>query len=171
VKNARVLIERILVVSSYPGDVTVDMSYAMLDFFLQNILRIRNPALLNWVENNLFQMAKFISKFINKRRIHCSFMAAWGSRTKNGQLYTMRNLDWAVNTGINKNKIIFVWKIKNTIPHTTIGYPGIIGALTGMSKAGLTVHEAGLSSYKSSEHGFQWTLRLRYILMHASNLT
>jgi hypothetical protein len=82
----------------------------------------------------------------------------------------MRNLDWEPNTGINKNKLIMIWKIKDTIPHATIGYPGIIGALTGMSKAGLTVHEAGLDSFKETEHGFQWTLRLRYIMMHANNL-
>jgi hypothetical protein len=63
-----------------------------------------------------------------------------------------------------------VWKVKDTIPHATIGYPGIIGALTGMSKAGLTVHEAGLDSMKETELGFQWTLRLRYILMNAHNL-
>jgi len=66
--------------------------------------------------------------------------------------------------------MIFVWKIKGTIPLTTIGYPGIVGALTGMSKAGLTVHEAGLDSMKATELGFQWTLRLRYILMHSKNL-
>lgn len=39
-----------------------------------------------------------------------------------------------------------------------------------MSKAGLTVHEAGLDSMKETELGFQWTLRLRYILMKAKNL-
>jgi len=61
-KGVRVLMERILVISSYPGDVTVDMSYAMLDFFLEDVLRIRNPALLNWVENNMFAVAKFISR-------------------------------------------------------------------------------------------------------------
>ena len=52
----------------------------------------------------------------------------------------MRNLDWNANSGINKHKMIFVWKVKGTVPHTTIGFPTIIGALTGMSQAGLTVH-------------------------------
>lgn len=104
---------------------------------------------------------------MNRKRIHCSFFAAWGSKTQGGQLYTMRNLDWEANTGINKNKLITVWKITGTIPHATLGYPGIIGALTGMSKAGLTVHEAGLDSMRETELGFQWTLRLRYIMMYA----
>lgn len=82
----------------------------------------------------------------------------------------MRNLDWLENTGVNKNKLIVVWNIDGKIPHLTLGFPGVLGALTGMSKAGLTVHEAGLSSHHSTELGFQWTLRMRYIMMHASNL-
>lgn len=39
-----------------------------------------------------------------------------------------------------------------------------------MSQAGITVHEAGLDSMKETELGFQWTLRLRYILMFSKNL-
>lgn len=149
------MFERILVVSSYPGDVTTDIMYAMLDVFVEKGLRIENPYLLDFVENNFFALVKFIKKFINKRIIHCSFMAAWGTRTKGGKLYTMRNLDWAADTGINKNKVIFVWNIRNTIPHTTIGFPGNLGALTGMSQTGITVHEAGLGSMKETELGFQ----------------
>jgi hypothetical protein len=170
VSKLRNLIQRVLVVSSYPSDVTENMVHAMVDAFLQQYLKIHNPKLLNFVENNLFAVVKMIKNFLNKKRIHCSFMAAWGSRTKGGKLYTMRNLDWEPNTGMNKNKIIYIWKIKDTIPHTTIGFPGIIGALTGMSQAGITVHEAGLNSMKETELGFQWTLRLRYIMMHAHNL-
>jgi hypothetical protein len=36
--------------------------------------------------------------------------------------------------------LITVYKIDNKIPHVTLGFPGVIGALTGMSAAGLTVH-------------------------------
>lgn len=71
---------------------------------------------------------------------------------------------------MNKNKILFVWKIDGTIPHVTPGFPCILGALTGMSKAGITVHEAGLDSLRATELGFQWTLRLRFIMMYAHNL-
>jgi hypothetical protein len=168
--NLRVLVQRNLVFSSYPGDFNIDIMYSMLDAFLQKGLHIQNPILLNYLENNLFALTKTFTKVMNKLRIHCSFMATWGSKTKGGKLYTMRNLDWASNTGLNKHKIIFVWKVKGTIPHATIGFPGIIGALTGISQAGLTVHEAGLDSMKATELGLQWTLRLRYILMHARNL-
>ena len=87
---------------------------------------------------------------MNKKRIHCSFFAAWGKRTQGGKLITMRNLDWQSNTGMNKNKVLFVWKIDGTIPHATLGFPIVLGALTGMSKAGITVHEAGLDSMRET---------------------
>jgi hypothetical protein len=41
----------------------------------------------------------------------CSFFGVWGKRTNNGDLYTMRNLDWASNTGINLNKLVIVYNI------------------------------------------------------------
>lgn len=111
-----------------------------------------------------------IKKFTKKVNIHCSFFAVWGKRTIESKLYSMRNLDWLENTGVNQNKLITVWNIDDTIPHLTLGFPGVLGALTGMSRAGLTVHEAGLSSHHSTELGFQWTLRMRYVMMHAANL-
>lgn len=83
---------------------------------------------------------------------------------------TMRNLDWAQDTGMNKYKLITVWKINEKIPHATLGFPGVIGALTGMSAAGITVHQAGLDSMRATQIGFPWTLRLRYIMMNAANL-
>jgi hypothetical protein len=58
----------------------------------------------------------------------------------------MRNLDWKTGIGFNRHKLITIYKIDNTIPHSTIGFSGMIGALTGMSAEGITVHEAGLDS-------------------------
>lgn len=52
----------------------------------------------------------------------------------------MRNLDWASNTGINLNKLVIVFNITDTIPHAILGFPGLIGALTGISKSGITAH-------------------------------
>ena len=52
-----------------------------------------------------------------------------------------------------------------------MGFPGLIGALTGISAKGITVHEAGQSSDLETMEGFQWTLRMRYIMMRANNLS
>ena len=45
-----------------------------------------------------------------------------------------------------------------------------MGALTGMSQAGITTHEAGLDSKLQTQVGFPWTLRLRYVMAKAKNL-
>ncbi len=78
--------------------------------------------------------------------IKCSFFGVWGTRTVDGELYTSRNLDWTSDTGINLNKLITVFNIDNSIPHATLGFPGLIGALTGISAKGITTHEAGQAS-------------------------
>lgn len=47
--SLRILIQRTLVVSSYPGDIGVDIMYAMVDVFLEKSLKITNPKLLDYV--------------------------------------------------------------------------------------------------------------------------
>lgn len=103
-------------------------------------------------------------------RMKCSWFAAWGNRTKDGQLYSMRNLDWAPNTGINRNKIVSVYHPTGETAHATIGFSGLIGALVGVSEAGLTAHEAGLNVKQETFEGFTWTMRLREVLAKAKNL-
>ena len=83
----------------------------------------------------------------------------------------MRNLDWTADTGINLNKIVIVYNIELEISHAVLGFPGLIGALTGISAKGITVHENGQSSDLESMLGFQWTLRMRFIMMKSNNLS
>lgn len=54
-----------------------------------------------------------------------SMLGAWGPRTVNGKLYTMRNLDWAANTGIADNKLITIFHPVGKRAHATIGFAGM----------------------------------------------
>lgn len=81
-----------------------------------------------------------------------------------------RNLDWETNTGINDYKYLTIYHPDNQIAHATVGFAGVIGALTGMSANGITVHEANLESDLDSFYGFPWSLRLRYIMAQTDNL-
>ena len=58
----------------------------------------------------------------------------------------------------------------DAIPHATIGFAGITGAMTGLSSAGVTVHEANLESDRDTFYGFPWTLRLRAVMERATTL-
>lgn len=111
-------------------------------------------------------------KHINLKDLlaHCSFFAAWGKRTINGHMIATRNLDWDENTGIANFKVLTVWMPTGEIPHVTVGYIGFIGALAGISEAGLTVSEVGSSSVLARLKGEPWTLKFREILGKAYNL-
>ena len=102
----------------------------------------------------------------------CSNFGAWGGRTAGGALFSGRNLDWTTDTGVNANKLVTVWHPPEAgrRAHATVGFAGIIGAIAGMSSAGLTVHEANLESDRDSFLGFPWTLRLRDLMERAGTL-
>lgn len=80
--------------------------------------------------------------------------------------------------GISKHKLVTVFHETKTnsnntgvtYAHATVGWAGIWGSITGMSSRGLTVHEANLESDDITFRGFPWSLRLRYIMAHASTL-
>jgi len=78
------------------------------------------------------------------RPLSCSMIGLWGSRTQDGSLFTGRNLDWESNTGVNAYKLVTVFRPNNATSHVTLGFGALIGALTGMSSKGITVHEANL---------------------------
>lgn len=101
----------------------------------------------------------------------CSNFGVWGNRTTNpGAFFSGRNLDWTKDTGIMRQKLVTVYHPEGKQAHATVGFAGIVGALTGMSAGGLTVHEANLESDRDSFFGFPWTLRLRYIMEEATTL-
>ena len=66
-------------------------------------------------------------------------------------------------------KAVTVFHPPGKVPHAVVGYIGLWGALTGMSQAGLTVHEANLEEKQITFAGFPWLLRLRYIMENARN--
>ncbi|EGD76165.1 hypothetical protein PTSG_00872 [Salpingoeca rosetta] len=101
----------------------------------------------------------------------CSMFGAWGTRTENGRLFSGRNLDWAADTGIAKNKLVTVYHIgENTVPYASVSFSGVIGAITGISAAGITVHEAGDDTRNVTLNGFAWSLRLRALMEEAKNM-
>eukprot|EP01027_Heterolobosea_sp_BB2_P016936 GEZU01024037.1.p1 GENE.GEZU01024037.1~~GEZU01024037.1.p1 ORF type:complete len:527 (+),score=161.19 GEZU01024037.1:76-1656(+) len=153
------LVKRVITVSNFPGDVGDDIFFLLAD-----------EAAGSKVAELAESEQKQILDFIKKMKHHCSFFAVWGSRTYDGSLMTMRNLDWERDTGINQNKLLTVYHPEGKIAHVTVGFAGVLGALTGMSAAGLTVHEAGNDVVTETFLGFTWTLRLRYIMENANNL-
>ena len=102
------------------------------------------------------------------RDLHAGRTAAYYQHMP--RLFSGRNLDWLSDSGINAHKYVVNWRPVGGIAHAVVGFAGLQGALTGMSAAGLTVHEANLESDRDSFLGFPWTLRLRDLMERAGTL-
>lgn len=75
---------------------------------------------------------------------HCSVVGAWGSAaTADGKLYHLRALDWEAYSPINQFPTVILYEPseEGSKPFANIGYLGMIGALTAISKIGITVGE------------------------------
>jgi len=155
---------RIILLANMPGDVS-DIVFVLLDELPLSVTRAAE-ALLGDVT-----LAEFLRRLPWPPAM-CSMWAAWGSRTDGGRLLSGRNLDWNHDTGIDRHKLVTVYHPPEPglFAHATFGFGGLVGALAGVSAAGLTVHEANLESNIDSFRGFPWLLRLRHIMEHASSL-
>lgn len=148
VKNAGVLVARSIVLANLPGD-PQHLIYVIEEEFKRHKhvpSEVRDAVAL--LKSRLPELVGVWTTF------KCSMMAVWGSRTEGGDLYSCRNLDWASNTGINKHKLVTVFRPNDgAIAHATYGFSGIFGALAGSSAQGLSVHEANLEQRVGERKG------------------
>lgn len=103
----------------------------------------------------------------------CSFFGAWGERTVDGHFIGSRNLDWNTDTGIGPLRLLTIFVPEGEgagHPFATVGYAGMVGALAGMSSAGIAVSEVGSTGVLERLTGEPWVLRNLDILEHASDL-
>jgi hypothetical protein len=103
----------------------------------------------------------------------CSFFGAWGERTVDGHYLGSRNLDWNADTGIGPLRLLTIYVPEGEgagHPFATLGYTGMIGALAGISSAGVVVSEVGSTGVLERLTGEPWVLRNMDILEHADDL-
>jgi tetratricopeptide (TPR) repeat protein len=71
--------------------------------------------------------------------VGCSSFAAWDGKSEDGKLILGRNFDFYVGDEFAKNKIVAFINPKTGYPFMMVTWPGMIGAVSGMNKEGLTV--------------------------------
>jgi len=157
--------KRSVVLSNFPSDLDT-FKYILIDERRQARLRAYNSENISEEDvKNLFH--RLAERY---EGLHCSNFGVWGSRTEDGRLFSGRNLDWLKDIGLSQFKLITIHHPENGITHASVGWAGVWGALSGMSAAGITVHEANLESVDSSFLGFPWMLRLRDVMKDAHDL-
>lgn len=83
-------------------------------------------------------------------RYHCSGAAVFGEATSDGKLYHYRSLDYSLDIGeektLQENACLLVREPEGGVAHVVVGWAGLVGCVTGMNAAGLSVGEMGSSS-------------------------
>lgn len=102
----------------------------------------------------------------------CSTMVAAGPATPDGKLVEARNLDWASGQAqeLDPYSTIFVYKPDKGHSFVSILYPGIVGALSAVNDAQLTVELNFSMAKKNGRSGFPALLITRHIAQNAATL-
>lgn len=95
------------------------------------------------------------SKLLELRKgFGCSTLFVEAKRTTTGKPLYGRNLDFPSAGYLNEYSLVTIYRQKGKHAFATVGFPGLIGCLSGMNDAGLTV--AVLEVYDTKEQGPQF---------------
>ncbi|TNV78496.1 hypothetical protein FGO68_gene1350 [Halteria grandinella] len=119
--------------------------------------------------------------FAELSRAHCTILGAWGDATADGKLYHLRTLDWNPTAKVNEFPAIIIYEPSEagSQQFANIGYLGLIGSLTAMSRIGISVGEKvmyrkdGIDYNPTPEwtyFGKPWLYVLRDTIQFATNL-
>jgi predicted choloylglycine hydrolase len=102
----------------------------------------------------------------------CSTFVATGKATADGKLVEARNLDWASGglSELDKYSTLFVIKPEKGHSYVSMIYPGIVGALTAVNDAGLSVELNFSMAKKNGKTGMPALIIVRYIAQNAGTL-
>jgi len=103
----------------------------------------------------------------------CSNLCAQSNATADGNMYTVRILDWGMHriSKLHKYPLINIGIPDGEIPYANIGWVGFIGAVSGMNAQGITLGEMGYRNPPNERlDGKTMPFLLRDVLNKASNL-
>lgn len=92
-----------------------------------------------------YDMLLRINMFPELTKASCSFFGAWGTAVSNGNTYQLRALDYDTDGPFKDFKIVLVYHPSEGHAYAQVGFPGNIGALTGISETQLAISEIGVS--------------------------
>jgi hypothetical protein len=102
----------------------------------------------------------------------CTVLGAFGDATADNKLYHLRALDWEPDAQVNQYPTVIIYESseEGSKPFANIGYMGLIGSLTSMSKIGISMGMKVMVPVSPSDYpiapeityvGKPWTFVLR----------
>lgn len=100
----------------------------------------------------------------------CSSFAAFGSATRDGRLIQIRNLDWAIQSDVQRFAAIFLLRPAGGQAFVNIGWLGFIGVISGINENQISVGEIGAETVDAHWKGIPMPFLQRQVLEEAQNL-
>lgn len=95
----------------------------------------------------------------------CSIFGAYGNASATNKLIHLRSLDWENHSKMSKFPLVTIYHSteEGSVPFANMGWPVLIGSLTGYNAAKVGVGERlkGAPAYEESRFGTPWTYVLR----------
>ena len=168
-KTAKIITETVILPIFMEG---LEMTYERTKAFTpQRFMdEIQGIADASIVPAHVIMLINQIPEFL---KATCSMIGAWGPSIAPGTaLFQLRALDWAINGPFNDYPLFTVFhpdpvQVPGSMPFSTFGYPGFVGALTGYSSAPVGISEkedAWFGFNGTSTKGYPWHYVLRDIL-------
>jgi hypothetical protein len=103
-------------------------------------------------------------------RAQCSMLGAWGPATPSGRLVQLRALDWDTDGPFQRFPVLTVFHpsaATGGVPNAVLGWAGMLGAITGVSSAGVGISEKVWDAYMGVDNpfGYAWNFLLADALM------
>ncbi|MBI3333790.1 MAG: hypothetical protein HYZ93_06855 [Candidatus Omnitrophica bacterium] len=100
----------------------------------------------------------------------CASFAAFGRATKEGRLIQIRNLDWAIQSDVQRYAAIFVHHPAGKRSFVSMGWLGFVGVVSGINDQGISIGEIGAKTVDGGLDGIPMPFLLRRVLEEAQDL-